>query len=113
MQGKAVSNDYEKNGLELLVDAKKALLSKEELTDYYSYYSAIDAWFCFETGMSIDIHGQNVIDFMKTLQNKRNFEQASEMAAKMEEALETGKKLVEVWGEDQVEYPPVSWEKVE
>lgn len=112
MQGKAVSDDYEKNGLELLIDAKKALLSKEELTDYYSYYSAIDAWFCFETGMSIDIHGQNIIDFMKTLQNKRNFDQASEMATKMQGALKTSKKLTEVWGEEQLEYPPVSWEKI-
>ncbi len=112
MQGKAVSDDYEKNGLELLLDAKKALLSKEELTDYYSYYSAIDAWFCFETGMSIGTHGQNIIDFMKTLQSKRNFDQASEMAIKMQEALKTSKKLTEVWGEEQVEYPPVLWEKV-
>ncbi len=112
MQGKAVSDDYEKNGLELLVDAKKALLSKEELTDYYSYYSAIDAWFCFETGMSIGTNGQNVADFMKTLQSKRNFDQASEMAIKMQEALKTSKKLTEVWGEEQVEYPPVLWEKV-
>ncbi|HPV87531.1 MAG TPA: hypothetical protein PLC49_08095, partial [Caldisericia bacterium] len=73
---------------------------------------AIDAWFCFETGMSIGTNGQNVADFMKTLQSKRNFDQASEMAIKMQEALKTSKKLTEVWGEEQVEYPPVLWEKV-